>query len=383
MRTGKRSLNDCARETSLARQGSTHFEMNAVAAAVDRVYRRRWRAFLANGKAAALYAGMHAELVAVIETALVDTALESQEAVTQCVRSNVGPLTLLALHGDWADYHAHAGESAAAAVLLAKLRAQSKPKKKPSAAASPRVAKLFAPLTRDQIRDVVHASVAGKRWRDRLENYSGRQAAAIGREIESGLLLGRSVKQVAADILPLVDDDRVAAMTLARTELHRVSVEVQLAAWKRQLGPRAVKEWIYLATLDNRTRKTHAANDKKRFRVGDPPPKTLSEPNCRCALQPAFTRFSNLGLPQSVVRALNGIRGERPAKVFSDGKWRSTVLEGGTTYGQWFDALPKAKQREILGPRLFDQITSGGRRKAKWSTALEASGEKRPRRRAG
>lgn len=122
---------------------------------------------------------------------------------------------------------------------------------------------------------------------------------ALQRELTQGILLGEGIPKLAKRIQKIVGGSRYDSIRIARTETTRAENAGRLDSFKQaeDQGLKIKKQW--LATIDSRTRKSHAdlnfetvALDKK-FSNGLEHPggngKASEVVNCRCTMTVDFT----------------------------------------------------------------------------------------------
>lgn len=118
--------------------------------------------------------------------------------------------------------------------------------------------------------------------------------------------------------------------TLVRTAATSAASQASMAAFQA-IG---VKEWVFTATLDEKTSIQCAANDGLRFKVGEGPMPPL-HPHCRSRPRPW------MGDPV-------GNRASADGPVPAD-----------TTFRQWLEGQPKGVQDEVLGRTRAEAWRSG------------------------
>ena len=119
--------------------------------------------------------------------------------------------------------------------------------------------------------DVIKASVLNPldriKWTDRMKDHAQTYMKQIQTELTQGLIQGEGYGKIAKRIVEKTGINASKVIRIVRTEGHRVqSAANQLSYDKTQaaadrLGLKTVKVWI--ATLDNRTRDSHAEMDGK------------------------------------------------------------------------------------------------------------------------
>lgn len=117
----------------------------------------------------------------------------------------------------------------------------------------------------------------------------------INGAIVQGILQGESIPRIAMRIANVADMDKNASVRAARTAMTAAENAGRMDAYKRaeQNGVKVEKEW--LATLDDRTRRSHRHLDGERVPVdgtfsnglrypGDPQGSKSEVYNCRCTM---------------------------------------------------------------------------------------------------
>lgn len=165
---------------------------------------------------------------------------------------------------------------------------------------------LFPPPDEHTLNSVLYASG----WQERLAlTTSLGSPEQLASQIMGGLMLGQTPREIAQQILPLVQGVESAARRVARTESYRVASTVQLRA-HQALGDLVVGYQIH-ATLDSNTRPWHRARHgtiyhaepkpgQKSYHQMPHPPDEAADPterpsgtspvafNCRCYLTPVL-----------------------------------------------------------------------------------------------
>ena len=155
----------------------------------------------------------------------------------------------------------------------------------------------------------------------------------VRQRITQGIQQGLTVDQIVRSIrgtrtqTGVLDRSAEAVATLVRTAATSASANARTESFK-EIG---VTHWLFVATLDSRTSLQCAANDGKRFPVGEGPLPPL-HPNCRSTAVPDFG-----GEPEGT-RASTNAQGRRSGQVPA-----STNFEG------WLGARSIREQDEVLG----------------------------------
>lgn len=170
-------------------------------------------------------------------------------------------------------------------------------------AADPLVPDDLLPAVED---DLIDRIVYGAGWPERIAALTRLAAPdALAARIATGLQAGRTPRQVAADILPVVRGVKASAVRTARTAALHVAHEAELATYEG-MGPDFVVGYVVRAVLDAATRPEHRKRDgwefyrtpKKGQRGFDqmprPPRESPRDGNrwafcCRCRLEPIIS----------------------------------------------------------------------------------------------
>lgn len=149
--------------------------------------------------------------------------------------------------------------------------------------------------------DAAQQLVYSPGWRDRYAAMTRLASPdAIASRVFHGVASGKSIRELSADLLPVVDGVRSTARRVAHDAVLRAAHEGQFAAWQ-ELGDVIVGFRIN-AVLDTRTRPEHRARDGtvywKNPRPGQKGLRDMPHPpheadgslayNCRCFLTPEF-----------------------------------------------------------------------------------------------
>lgn len=156
----------------------------------------------------------------------------------------------------------------------------------------------YTMLNPKTIQASIENPIAGLKLSETLSQNRAQVITKLKSNITQGLIKGESYAKMAKRMNEVLGGDAVKAMRVARTEAARNYSQGSLAAMEHAIskGVSIRKEWI--ATLDERTRDTHAAMDgvivdaDKNFRLpsgaqGPAPRMTgvaAEDINCRCAL---------------------------------------------------------------------------------------------------
>lgn len=170
-----------------------------------------------------------------------------------------------------------------------------------------------------------------------------KQSAALTRTFRTASLEGWTVRELTAQIMRVADVSRQGAETMARTGILRVSNEVNRRLYRNNRD--IVREWEYIATLDDRTCLICASDDRRRFPVGEGP-SLPRHPRCRCVEAPVTRSWRELGVDADEIS---------PATRAS----ATGYVAGETSYAGWLARQSADKQLEILGAARFKLYRGG------------------------
>ena len=215
----------------------------------------------------------------------------------------------------------------------------------------------YRPPSTKLVNGVIHSPPVhakdGKNWEERLDRLSRRtlNKNAISNSLASDLVKGKNPRAAAKRILPHMNGYKAGAERVARTEMLRVSHDMQRMNWKGFED--VISGFRILATLDDRTRPHHAARHGDYYADADEKgnlpenavgstserPIVPDEPNCRCHESP-------------VVRGLGGWAEDILSKDRVYASMGGPVEDPGTFAG-WFDNLEAGQQKKIVGPQRY------------------------------
>lgn len=210
--------------------------------------------------------------------------------------------------------------------------------------------------------------------------YGKKQITA---SVTSGILRGNSIKKISDDLQSrIVTMNRDSAIRSARTAVTGAQNAGRMDSYKaaQKMGIKLKKEW--LATLDGRTRHSHALldgekvdNDKKfsnglRF-PGDPYGAPAEVYNCRCTL----------------IASVDGVDTSDAARWARDPKTGGTAIIEDMSYREWarmvakrqnaVDAASISRYNKIIqkhvsvdSAKAFQEAKDGGRHKGVYADAI-------------
>lgn len=198
----------------------------------------------------------------------------------------------------------------------------------------------------------------GLNWQERLHRLSrhSKDKDNIAATLADSLSRGVNPRVAAKKILPSVNRYKAGSERIARTEMLRVSHEMQREGWDGFSD--VIAGFVILATFDDRTRPHHAARHGDFYAEPDEKgnipdnavgaaserPIVPDEPNCRCHEAPKVKEMA--GWAEDVL-AKDRVYASMDGPVEDPG-----------TFANWFDELGPRQQRRIVGPqrwRLVDK----------------------------
>ncbi len=155
-------------------------------------------------------------------------------------------------------------------------------------------------------KEAVNAVVEGPhKWTQLAKGHTKLTGAKIRDAVMQGVVQGKDVTQVTKQITNEMNIAASKAVRIARTETHRAQIQGSIDSYKKgaELGVEFQKVWV--ATLDDRTRETHAVMDGQKVDKDEkfvlPSGGTTEGPglsgigaediNCRCAIRAEVKGF--------------------------------------------------------------------------------------------
>lgn len=173
----------------------------------------------------------------------------------------------------------------------------------------------------------------------------------VRRELLRGVAAGSNPRATARRIIARAErgfnGGLTRALTIARTETldaHRAAAALAQAEHADVLAG-----WVWLADLSGRVCPACLSEHGTRHPLSDPGP--LGHQNCRCSRVPVAKTWAELGITDV----------QEPPSVFPDAQ-------------TWFDGLPAADQRSILGPTRLQAYQDGAYPMSTWSTRKSTPG---------
>jgi SPP1 gp7 family putative phage head morphogenesis protein len=163
----------------------------------------------------------------------------------------------------------------------------------------------FVSIQPDVVERIVSEPWTGnKNYSDRIWSNNYNFTEALDSSLKAGIAQGKSVLQMSNILADKMNVKYYQAERLIRTESSYFIEDSNKSAYM-EMG---VEQYVFIATLDNRVRPTHAEKDNNVYRydqamAGDNyPPLAV---NCRCTVSPYFADTNEL-ISQRVARDKNG-----------------------------------------------------------------------------
>lgn len=184
----------------------------------------------------------------------------------------------------------------------------------------------------------------------RTKALSAEAEQAMKRELMRGVGLGNNPQRTAARMLNRVqgvfNGGLARTLVIARTEtLDAYRTAAQQA---QKANSDVVTGWVWLATLSNRTCPSCIAQHGSKHKLAEPGP--LDHHQGRCTRMPLTKTWADLGLDIP-----------EPPPAIPDAR-------------RWFDRLPEAEKRKILGPARYDAYRAGRFPISDWSVRRSTPG---------
>lgn len=173
-----------------------------------------------------------------------------------------------------------------------------------------------------------------------FDTFAAGSAREVMTTVQAGITAGATNAEITRNVMSLVNTrTKAQAETVVRTAANAAGSAARAELYAANSDVLQGEE--YVATLDGRTRPSHAALDGNQYPVGQGPQTPLGY-NCRCLRVPVVDqRFA--ALREGATRA--SYQGPVSAQ---------------RTYGGWLRDQPEAFQDEVLGPERAKLFRSGG-----------------------
>lgn len=315
------------------RQGEALLQADAAGAQADAVIRRVWRTLLAAVEArdfhavAATWRTVGAQVADVLHKRFTRLAKWSHHSAVSALTQSL-PRTYLA---------------------AIPLPVREDVTVEPAFAWEELLALIFPPPSQDDVTRIVF----GTDWVRRLDALSRlAPAESLGVIVSQGYAGGKTQRELAKDLLPIVQGMQVSARRVARNEGMRIAHTVQMEAHE-QLGDLLIGYQIH-ALLDQHTRPAHAArNGTIYYRQPKPgqlgfdrmprPPQEADgtvAPNCRCWPAPVLAPPSNLAPKTRALFANNA----------------DAVIPHPAVYSEWFAQADEKRRTLAVGVRRYREM---------------------------
>lgn len=175
------------------------------------------------------------------------------------------------------------------------------------------------------IQEILKNPWSGKHFSERIWGNTDLIAEQLTKIMTSGFMSGRSISDMSREIRTFTSTTQYVANRLIRTELTYVTNAAEKESYK-EIG---LEEYMYMATLDDRTSDICQELDNKVFKVSEAKPgKNLPpmHPQCRSTTRAWFGE-----------KTLEGI--QRRARDPKTGK--TYLVPASMNYKQWYDTYVK------------------------------------------
>lgn len=228
---------------------------------------------------------------------------------------------------------------------------------------------VFKPPSRARVDAIIHRTVAGQVWTERLDALSHLidDFEQLAKTLVVAYNQGATREEIVTRVKPRVGNITSSAKRIARTEGLRVANAVQREQYD-SLGDLVVGIQI-IATLDQNTRPHHAARhgrihwkDPRRIPSLDTLPELPDEPNCRCYDIPVF-------------REPEEFRGN-PALLADFRNAGGAAIPDPQVYTQWFAKVDRGRRMMAVGVRRYQEVERllAGRREPQWTDFIDEEG---------
>jgi hypothetical protein len=233
---------------------------------------------------------------------------------------------------------------------------------------------LFPPPSLEMVNRIIYSTDWVQRLAAATKLATGPELAPI---IARGYAAGKSQREIAQDLRPIVGEVQSTARRIARTEGMRVAHGVQMEMHK-PLDDLTIG-WQVHATLDHWTRSWHAARSgtiyyrepeagQKGMAQCPHPPDEAEDPaerppntrrvadNCRCWLAPVLAPPAHI------------INDPRKMAIFHNAA--SRVIPDPHEYGTWFQRADERRRRLAVGSRRYSEVQKALGHEPSWEHFL-------------
>lgn len=209
----------------------------------------------------------------------------------------------------------------------------------------------FNLLSVNQILAAVSTNWSGKNYSERLYNQRGSLARRLNRIITTGMITGRSNKQMTQQLLKEMDISIYNARRLIRTEVPAVTEAARTLTYKQN----GTRRYRYIATLDLLTSEICRELDGQVFAVKDKqsgvnaPP---MHPHCRSTTCPEVE---------------DGPDDTRAARDEDGNTYR---VPADMTFTEWYDKYVKNNPEALLQEKCLKNVSADNRQFKKYKSIL-------------
>lgn len=191
----------------------------------------------------------------------------------------------------------------------------------------------FSKISENVVREVLRTNWSGKHYSSRIWDNTDKLASVLEDELLTGVLTGRSSRQMANSIQDIMHSSYSRTLTLVRTEASFVSNQAELESYS-EMG---IDKYRYAATLDLRTSEICQSLDGKEFPVAEAqagenyPP---MHPRCR----------------STTVSVIDGVCCDKLERSARDPKTGKIIkVPQNMTYGEWYEKyVDKSEKSGII-----------------------------------
>jgi len=191
----------------------------------------------------------------------------------------------------------------------------------------------FSKISENVVREVLRTNWSGKHYSSRIWDNTDKLASVLEDELLTGVLTGRSSRQMANSIQDIMHSSYSRTLTLVRTEASFVSNQAELESYD-EMG---IDKYRYAATLDLRTSEICQSLDGKEFPVAEAqagenyPP---MHPRCR----------------STTVSVIDGVCCDKLERSARDPKTGKIIkVPQNMTYEEWYEKyVDKSKKSDII-----------------------------------
>lgn len=215
----------------------------------------------------------------------------------------------------------------------------------------------FNRLSINQIVAATSTNWSGKNYSERIWSQRKGLAAKVNRIITTGMITGKSVKQMRQQLEKDVDCSTYEARRLMRTECAYVTGEARALTYKQN----GTRKYEFIATLDLKTSEICRQLDGKAFNIKDKrvginyPP---MHPHCRSTTAPSVENKELDALYGEQTRAARGADGNT-YKVPAD-----------MTYQGWYDKYIASNPEALFAEKYFKNIYGDTKQYEKYKILL-------------